>query len=631
MLLDNVAEVGILRITQRRIAEAGRFNRSNENFPGGVVMTTAIDRRSFLARSAATAGGVVTAGALTDLAMAGAAGAATYSGVLRVGLLNIPTAGIGPAFGKMDAAGFSMMRAIYDPLFVIDNKGVAQGFLAESGTPSKDYKSWTIKLRSGIKFHDGTSLNADVLIKNMNQWIHPRAIAHYAVAPLIQPKGKTSANVVKVDNLTVKLTLNYPWVSFLNTLAEQQIAYVQASANIDDNIDGTDPVKIKAGTAPKVGDKAPIGTGPFVFNQCAWNVESVLFADHNADYWVAGLPNVNKIEFHPIVDGVARVSSLGTGPSDMDMIVVNEPNAIKAFKNNPGNANSDLSHYIDDSSAAAQKIRPPAVTSVQFNCRTSLGYKLSPFSNYIGGKFSLTGKGYLARKAVSEAVNRKQVVDTIGYGITNPANQVFPTGSAYGKSKVAFPAYSKTQAAKDAKSAGLTKFNLMSLTDSSSSAAANAIQAFCAAAGITVTIVYTDQSTLINSALVGNYDATLWNQFGGVNPDVNFPWWNTFDGSNGALVSINMAGNFDPLINSTMLSAMGAGTAKTQATKWAAVQSQINKDIPYMWLSYQVSAIISHTKCNGWQNPSVTVGGRTISLLNHEGLTPWFSQVTLTA
>jgi len=581
-------------------------------------MATAIDRRSFLARSAATAGGVVTAGTLTDLAMAETAGATTYSGTLRVGLLDIPTGGVGPAWGKMDAAGFSIMRACYDPLFVIDKLGVAQPFLAESATPSKDYKSWTIKLRSGIKFHDGTDLNADVLIKNMNGWIHPTAIAHYAVAPLIQPKGSSTANTVKVDNLTVKLTLNYAWVSFLNTLAEQQIAYVQSAGNIDANI-------AHAGN----GDKDPCGTGPFIFNHCDWNVDSVFFADHNPNYWIAGLPNVNKIEFHPVVDGVARYSALGTGPTDLDLIVMNEPNAIKAFKNNPGAANSDLSHYIDDSSSAAQKIRPPAVSSVQFNCRTSLGYKLSPFSNYIGGKFSLTGKGFLARKAVSEAVNRAAVVATTGLGVVSVANQVFPTSSVYGKSKTAFPAYSLTAAKKDAKSAGLTKFNLMSNTDSSSTATAQAIQGYCATAGIAVTIVYKDASTLINNALVGNYDATLWNQFGGVNPDVNYAWWNTVDGSNGALVSINMAGNFDPLINSTMLAAMGAGAPKTQTSKWAAVMAQINKDIPYMWLSYQVSAVASHTQCNGWQNPSVTVGGKTINLLNHEGLTPWFSTVTL--
>ena len=584
-------------------------------------MATAIDRRSFLARSAATAGGVVTAGTLADLAMEETAGATTYSGTLRVGLLDLPTAGVGPAWGKMDSAGFSIMRAIYDPLFVIDKTGVARGFLAESGTPSKDFKSWTIKLRSGIKFHDGTDLNADALIANMNAWINPSAIAHYAVAPLIQPKGSSVANTTKVDNLTVTLKLNYPWVSFLNTLAEQQIAYVQSVGCINVN-------KAHAGN----GDKAPVGTGPFKFNSCDWNVNSVFFADHNPDYWIAGLPNVDKIEFHPIVNGVARVAALGTGPTDMDIVVVSEANAIKAYKNNPGAANSDSSHYLDDSSSAGYAIRTPAVNSIQFNCRTSLGYKASPFSNYIGakgGKPTFTGNGFLARRAVSQAIDRHAVNATVGLGVTPNADQVFPPSSVYGKSKTAFPAYSVTKAKADAKKAGFTKFNLMSTSDSSAVASANAVQAYCSAAGIAVTIVYLDASTLINNALVGNYDAALWNQFGGVNPDVNFPWWNTLDGANGALVSINMAGNFDPVIETGMLAAMGAGAPKTQLSKWNAVMGQINKDIPYCWMSYQVSAIISHTHCNGWQNPTVTVGGSPIQLLSHEGTTAWWSTATL--
>ncbi len=582
-------------------------------------MATAIDRRSFLARSAATAGGVVTAGTLADLAMAETAGATTFSGTLRVGLLDLPTGGVGPAWGKMDSAGFSIMRAIYDPLFVIDSTGVPRGFLAESGTPSKDYKSWTIKLRSGIKFHDGSDLNADALIANMNGWINPNAIAHYAVAPLIQPKGSSVAATTKVDNLTVTVKLNYPWVSFLNTLAEQQIAYVQSVGCINAN-------KAKGGD----GDKAPVGTGPFIFSSCDWLEASVFKANHNPNYWIAGLPNVDKIEFHPIVDGVSRVAALGTGGTDMDIIVVSEPNAIKAYKNNPAAANSDLGHYLDDSSSAGYKIRTPAVNSIQFNCRTALGYKASPFSNYIGGgKASFTGKGFLARKAVSEAIDRHAVNATVGFGITPNADQVFPPSSVYGKSKTAFPPYSASKATADAKKAGLTKFNLMSTSDSSAVATANAVQGFCKTAGIDVTIVYKDASTLINAALVGNYDATLWTQFGGVNPDVNFPWWNTLDGSNGALVSINMAGNFDPVIETGMLSAMGAGTPKTQLSKWNAVQSQINKDIPYCWLSYQVSAIISHTHCSGWQTPTVTVGGSPIQLLSHEGTTAWWSTATL--
>ncbi len=577
-------------------------------------MATAIDRRSFLARSAATAGGVVAAGAMTDAAMATQAGATTFSGTLKVGLENQDTAGIGPAWGKMDSAGFAMMRAIYDPLMVNKSDGSVTGYLAESMTPDKTFKNWTIKLRSGIKFHDGASLNADALIANMNQWVNSAAIAHYAVAPLIQNKTTKLATTTKIDNLTVKVTLNYAWASFANTLAEQQIAYVQAPSSIADNL-------ASAGS----GDKNPVGTGPFVFNRCDWGNNSVLYADANPNYWIPGLPNVAHIEFHPIIDGGARVDALG---NSVDMIVLSEPKAIASLKSNFGAANSSSSHYIDDSSSAGYAVRTPAVDCIQFNCRNALAYKGSPFSNYLpNGKAN--AKGLLARTAVAQAINRSALNALVNGGVTANADQVFPTSSVYGKSKVAFPAYSSSKAKTTAKSAGLTSFKLMTVAGSTSQAtAATAIQAYCAAAGITVNVVTLSSSDLISTALVGNYDATLWNQFGGCNPDLNFPWWNTLDGSNGALVSINMAGNFDSVIESTMLAAMAAGAPKTQATKWNAVMSQINKDVPYVWINYQVSAIVSTTNVSGWQSPSWSVGGSTVNLLRQNGLVPWFTNVT---
>ena len=577
-------------------------------------MATAIDRRSFLARSAATAGSVVAAGAMTDAAMATQAGATTFSGTLKVGLENQDTGGIGPAFGKMDSAGIAMMRAIYDPIMVNKSDGSATGYLAESMTPDKTFKNWTIKLRSGIKFHDGASLNADALIANMNQWVNSAAIAHYAVAPLIQNKTTKLATTTKIDNLTVKVTLNYAWASFANTLAEQQIAYVQAPSSIADNL-----------ASASSGDKNPVGTGPFVFNRCDWGNNSVLYADANPNYWIPGLPNVAHIEFHPIIDGGARVDALG---NSVDMIVLSEPKAIASLKSNFGAANSSSSHYIDDSSSAGYAVRTPAVDCIQFNCRNALAYKGSPFSNYLpNGKAN--AKGLLARTAVAQAINRSALNALVNGGVTANADQVFPKSSVYGTSKVAFPAYSSSKAKTTAKSAGLTSFKLMTVAGSTSQAtAATAIQAYCAAAGITVNVVTLSSSDLISTALVGNYDATLWNQFGGCNPDLNFPWWNTLDGSNGGLVSINMAGNFDSVIESTMLAAMAAGAPKTQATKWNAVMSQINKDVPYVWINYQVSAIVSTTNVSGWQSPSWSVGGSTVNLLRQNGLVPWFTNVT---
>ena len=579
-------------------------NSNDESVKGGM------SRRGFLGRGAAVGAGVVLASPLLDSVLGGVAGASTYSGTLKVGLTNADTAGVGPIFGKMDAAGFAMLRAIYDPLMVNDRAGVPQPFLAQSMTSDASHKVWTITLRSGIKFHDGSPLNADALIANINAWVNPKAIASYAAAPLVANPKTKKAVVAKIDALTVKITLNFPWVSFPNTLAEQQIGFVQAPACVAANI-----------ASGGSGDKNPVGTGPFVFDRCNWGVNDVIYLDANPNYWIAGLPNVAHVQFYPIVVGSSRMDALS---GSVDLAVFNEAAQIGALRRNASNYN-----YMDDSNPSGYAVRLPAVDCVQFNCRHSLTYKGSPFANY-DAKGKPTTKGLLARKAVCEAINRAAVNAIVNGGVCNDANQVFPTKAIYGKSLVAFPAYSATKAKADAKAAGLTKFNLMAVAGSGAqAAAAQAIQQFCSQIGVTVTVVYTDQSTLINNALTGSYDASLWSQFGGCDPDLNFPWWTTLDGANNSFISINMAGNFDPKIEAGMLAGMAAGTPKSQYKTWNGVMSQLNADLPYAWLNYQVSAIVSNKNVTGWMNPSVSVGGKTINLLAQSGTVPWLSMVTI--
>src|ERR1700752_2607862 len=96
-------------------------------------------------------------------------------------------------------------------LTVPDGEGNFVPFLAKSVTPNDDFTEWNIELREGIKFHDGSSLTAEVVKNNLDAYRNDYP-------------GRTSllfgfvlqdiADVSVVDPLNVKVTTARPWAAF---------------------------------------------------------------------------------------------------------------------------------------------------------------------------------------------------------------------------------------------------------------------------------------------------------------------------------------------------------------------------------------------------------------------------------
>jgi peptide/nickel transport system substrate-binding protein len=105
--------------------------------------------------------------------LAGPASAQKQGGSITVGLeLDIP--GFDPLkVGVFDTAVETAAAAIFDTLVFLDDKGQVQPKLALSWTPSADFKTWTFKLRPGVKFHDGTPFNAEAAKANFDRQKDP--------------------------------------------------------------------------------------------------------------------------------------------------------------------------------------------------------------------------------------------------------------------------------------------------------------------------------------------------------------------------------------------------------------------------------------------------------------------------
>ncbi|MBK5221440.1 MAG: ABC transporter substrate-binding protein [Acidimicrobiia bacterium] len=200
-----------------------------------------------------------------------------------------------PASGQFASGGWTVALTFYDPLITIDAEGEFKPFLAESMEPNEDLTEWTLTLREGVLFHDGTPLDAETLKWNFDTLHFADGVRNQGA---LKTAGVTGMEVV--DDLTVKYVLSEPNAAFPDQL--------RSYAGL--------PVSQVAYEADPVGfSEHPVGTGPFVFQE--WRRDDRLIVTKNENYWMKGadgqqLPYLDEIEFRPIPDDEARVNSLAS-------------------------------------------------------------------------------------------------------------------------------------------------------------------------------------------------------------------------------------------------------------------------------------------------------------------------------
>src|ERR1700680_2093669 len=228
--------------------------------------------------------------------VAGAAHAQKQGGSITVGLeLDIP--GFDPLkVGVFDTSAESAAAAILQRLPYLDDKGVAQPKLAVSWEHSEDFKTWTFKLRPGVKFHDGTPFNAEAVKANFDRQKDPanKCRCAFYIAYI--------HDVQAPDELTVVYNLNDPAVNLPALLT------IQSTNNV-----------VQSPTAWKTkGDdynRNPVGTGPYVLK--SWNAGDRLVLERNPDYWNKGHPYLDRIVLKPLPDAQSRFASLQSGEADL--------------------------------------------------------------------------------------------------------------------------------------------------------------------------------------------------------------------------------------------------------------------------------------------------------------------------
>lgn len=173
--------------------------------------------------------------------------------------------------------GGTELAAVYDVLFIFNHEtGEYDPHLAESLEPNDDYTEWTLTLREGITYSDGTALDAQMVSDHMDRFFD-EGVRNTSAGFLVSIAEKTV-----VDELTLQITLDAPWVEFPFVFADEPGMVVNLNV-IGDDVDAF-------GANPP--DAA--GVGPYVVERNAPGEELVLVA--RDDYW-GGPVCVERLRF----------------------------------------------------------------------------------------------------------------------------------------------------------------------------------------------------------------------------------------------------------------------------------------------------------------------------------------------
>ena len=172
-----------------------------------------------LALIAVACGGGGDDGGNADSGDGGPSGEPQKGGTLRYGV-EAETSGLNPTTDRFAAASYLMGNAVFDRITYLNDKGEYQPYLAESVTPNDDLTAWTVKLRPGIEFHDGTPLTSEALKLTFDL-----AIADPIVGLAIRPLFRADNAVEIVDELSATYYMAEPNAHF-PLYTSSQVGYI---------------------------------------------------------------------------------------------------------------------------------------------------------------------------------------------------------------------------------------------------------------------------------------------------------------------------------------------------------------------------------------------------------------------
>ncbi len=470
-------------------------------------------------------------------------GGAMAQSQLRIGLAEDPDA-LDPTQART-YVGRIVFASICDKLFDIDAKLNAVPQLALSHETSADGKTVTIKLRPGVKFHDGEALDAEAAKFSLER--HMTMPGSFRRSELSQVD-----KVEVVDPLTIRILLKTPFAPLIAQLTDRSGMMVSPKA------------------AKEAGDKfglKPVCAGPYKFVERVQQDRIVV--EKFADYWDKGNVHIDRITYVPITDSTVRLANLKGGQLDI--------------------------------------IERALATDIK-DIRATAGLKLAtaPELGYQGLTINV-GKGDAAkgplgsnarvRQAFEAAIDREALTQVVFNGEFKPGNQWVGPENGYYQSALPVPPRNLDKAKKLLAEAGVkgkVEVDLMTPNNPETRQVAEVIQAMTAEAGFDVKIRVTEFATSLKEAEAGKFQGYMLAWSGRTDPDGN-------------IVTFAMTGapnNYSAYSNTEVDAALTqARTLNDPAQRKAAylkVAQRLASDLPIIYLYHRIVIIAHRDRVEGY-------------------------------
>lgn len=475
-----------------------------------------------------------------------------------------------PVVGQWASSGGIVARAVYDPLAVVDANGEVQPYLARSFEADDDFTTWTITVRDGVTFHDGTPLDGVAVARNLEE---------RRTAALTASTYAGIEEVEVVDGHTVRVSTSAPWSTFPLTMTGQG-GYVAATATLDD---------------PEGGSR-PIGTGPFAF--VSWVRDADLVVERNERYWrtdEAGeaLPRLDRVRFRVLADDTTRSNAFAAGEVDVIEVV----DAARLGRLEERARMGEVALGVD---------RGLSTSLVVLNTAAP------PFDDP------------LARRAVAHAIDPARISETVYQGVFAPADgPLQPSALGYlPPEETGYPRPDPVRATELAREYERTRgaplrFTYLSLGDPTSRDLATTLQASLQEVGIEMEVEIVDQTAAILDVVSGAYQASYYASRAVPSLDVAYSLYASEPAPLGSL-SPNVARVDSPELRAALAEARTTDDPDLQAAAYGDAQVAIADALGWLYLAHDVNAVAAATDVRGMQDtrvPGTDVGASYFATL----------------